>query len=84
MGGREYRIDRNGQLEYSSITGLPPASTSRNVRVPDYIWAAAKDAAAVRGETLSSVMVAALLAYAQEHAGELATRPAVAGEQPLF
>lgn len=43
------------------------ATTSRNVRVPDDLWAAAKQTADARYETVSAVVVRALRDYVEQH-----------------
>lgn len=43
-------------------------TTSRNVRIPDDIWQAAKDRAQENGETVSDVVRRALIEYAKEDA----------------
>lgn len=45
-------------------TGQTP---SRNVRIPDHVWDAAKAIAAERGETLTAVIEAALRRYISRH-----------------
>lgn len=58
------------------------ASTARNVRVDDDLWAAAKLAAEAEGTTASAVMVDALRALVERAGVDQVER--VAGEQPLF
>lgn len=40
-----------------------PDNPGRNVRVPDALWAAAKERAAERGETVTDVILRALRRY---------------------
>lgn len=45
-------------------TGKTPL---RNVRIPDHVWDRAKEVAAERGETLTSVIESALRRYIARH-----------------
>jgi hypothetical protein len=45
------------------MTKPRPGEPPRSVRVPDPLWAAAKDRAAERGETVSDVILRALKRY---------------------
>lgn len=44
-----------------------PATPHRSVRVPDDLWQAAKRKAAERGETLTSVIIRALVRYVRDY-----------------
>ena len=44
-----------------------PATPNRTVRVPDEVWEAAKRVAADRDETLTEVIIRALVRYVREH-----------------
>ena len=44
-----------------------PATPKRSVRVSDDIWEAAKRVAADNGETVTDVIVRALVRYVREH-----------------
>lgn len=46
-----------------------PGTKGRNFRVPDDLYADAKAVAAVRGETLTDVITAALRRYVRRNAG---------------
>lgn len=47
-----------------------PATPNRTVRVPDEIWEAAKRVAADRDETVTEVIIRALVRYVREHPAE--------------
>lgn len=47
--------------------GGPAPTPLRNVRIPDTLWTAAKETAERRGETVSSVITAALERYVARH-----------------
>lgn len=44
-----------------------PATPTRTVRVPDELWQAAKRAAVDSGETVTDVIIRALIRYVREH-----------------
>ena len=44
-----------------------PATPNRTIRVPDEVWEAARRVAQDRGETLTAVIVRALVRYVREH-----------------
>lgn len=44
-----------------------PATPTRSVRVPDELWEAAKRKAADRGETVTAVILRALIRYVREY-----------------
>ncbi|HJR88891.1 MAG TPA: hypothetical protein VJ782_01865 [Aeromicrobium sp.] len=44
-----------------------PATPTRSVRVPDDLWQAVKRAAADQGETVTDVIVRALMRYVRDH-----------------
>ena len=44
-----------------------PATPNRTVRVPDELWDAAKRVAADRDETVTAVIIRALVRYVREH-----------------
>ena len=44
-----------------------PATPTRSVRIPDELWEAAKRVASDRGETVTSVIIRALVRYVREH-----------------
>ena len=51
--------------------GVPnrPATPTRTVRVPDELWEAVKRVAADRGETVTEVIIRALVRYVRSHPG---------------
>lgn len=44
-----------------------PATPNRTIRVPDDVWEAARRAAYDNGETITDVIIRALIRYAREH-----------------
>lgn len=44
-----------------------PATPTRTVRVPDELWQAAMRVAHDRGETVTAVIIRALVRYVREH-----------------
>jgi len=54
-----------------SVRGVPnqEATPRRTVRVSDEVWEAAQRVAADRGETVTDVIVRALIRYVRDHPG---------------
>jgi hypothetical protein len=44
-----------------------PATPNRTIRVPDDLWQAAKRKAADRGETVTAVIIRALIRYVRDY-----------------
>ena len=44
-----------------------PATPNRTIRVPDEVWEAARRKAQDRGETITAVIIRALIRYAREY-----------------
>jgi predicted HicB family RNase H-like nuclease len=46
-----------------------PATPNRTVRIPDEVWESAQRVAADRGETMTAVIIRALVRYVREYDG---------------
>jgi len=56
-----------GTWPYGAPVPNQPATPNRTIRVPDEVWDAAKRVAADRGETVTEVIIRALVRYVREH-----------------
>lgn len=54
--------------------GWMPATKSRNIRVDEKLWAAAKAIAKARHEPISAVVRRALVEYVEKHDGSIEER----------